>query len=92
MASRVQEKCQPRDDAGYDEGGYVKIESVERIVGGKGEREKVVGGMVGNKVDTDAWIFTGHVERTNDRDYEIEERYAFSLVPLTWKIVGVIWH
>lgn len=22
-------------------------------------------------------IFTGHVEKTNDRDYEVEERYGF---------------
>lgn len=41
VAIRVQEKCQPRDHAGDDEGGYVMIELVERI--DEGKKGRVVG-------------------------------------------------
>lgn len=29
-----------------------------------------------NRATTQVMMKTGHVERTNDRDYEVEERYA----------------
>lgn len=52
VASRVQEKCQPRDDAGDDEGGYVMIDRIDRK---DCRREgRVVG--VGNRLNTDAWF------------------------------------
>jgi hypothetical protein len=66
---RIQEKCQPRDDTGYDEDWYDLISA--HLVGQpsppKAQRSANVG-------------LSGHVERTNDRDYEVEERYAISRV------------
>lgn len=51
---RVQEECQPRDDAGYDEDGYAAFAQCY----------------------VKANCVVGHVEKTNDRDYEVEERSA----------------
>lgn len=56
--NRIQEKCQPRYDAGYDE-------------------DWLVGPAVGfwrPLTLNDCSFGIGHVEKTNDRDYEIEER------------------
>lgn len=52
---RVQEECEPRDDASNDEDGYVtrtaKLVTILKLT-----------------------FASGHVEKTNDRDYEAEER------------------
>ncbi len=34
-----------------------------------------------NRATTQVMMKTGHVEKTNDRDYEVEERWAFLLSP-----------
>jgi hypothetical protein len=57
MLGRLQEECQSRDDAGYDEGRY---DSYDLSVGRR---------------DTNLHKL-GQVEKTNDRDYEVEERFA----------------
>lgn len=62
---RIQEKCQPRDDAGYDEDGFVGIARNLSLPMGH--------------FRPDGRGNTGHVEKTSDRDYEIEERYFFFL-------------
>jgi hypothetical protein len=67
--SRIQEKCQPRNDAGDDEDGFVHV--LPRLP----ERTPSLWTMNGDKV-TDSVFVSGHVEKTNDRDYEIEERYG----------------
>ena len=34
-----------------------------------------------NRATTQVMMKTGHVERTNDRDYEVEERYNHDALP-----------
>jgi hypothetical protein len=53
-AARLQEECQPRDNASYDEDWYVPSCLISLFP---------------------VLTFPGHVEKTNDRDYEVEERY-----------------
>lgn len=67
LVYRIQEKCQPRYDAGYDEDRFV-YSLLPRPA--EGPRRLAT-----------FWSYltvipTGHVERTNDRDYEVEERYG----------------
>ena len=57
LQSRIRKKCQPQDNAGYDEDGY---------------RNTTMAPGSSSGVDSSL----GHVEKTNDRDYEVEERYA----------------
>ena len=61
---RFQEECQPGDDPGDDEDWYDLI-PVTPI----GNHFMTMAEQGADSVD-----IPGHVERTNDRDYEVEER------------------
>lgn len=65
IVGRFQEKCQPGDDAGDDEDGY----ACHLSSGAFGSVERTADGSL-------IRIGAGHVEKTNDRDYEVEERYG----------------
>ncbi|KAI2788284.1 Protein hob3 [Penicillium oxalicum] len=68
---RIQEKCQPRNNAGDDEDG---LRAAQR------KRSAIIKTIAVFELSHsqilihDFGIPLGHVERTNDRDYEIEER------------------
>lgn len=59
---RFKEKHQPGDDSGDDEDGYAHPRQVAA---------KVAQNELGLFIDA---LSAGHVEKTNDRDYEVEER------------------
>lgn len=61
---RVQKKCQPGDNAGDDEDGYVSSFRQPSCLS-----RSIKLGFAFNQINS------GHVEKTNDRDYEVEERY-----------------
>ncbi len=49
---------------------------------GKGHTDWLVTGFKKNvnRATTQVMMKTGHVEKTNDRDYEVEERYEYPIV------------
>lgn len=68
MRHRLQEKRQQGDDTGYDEDWYYLTSTSRPSHSSRTMDEQTT--------DKD---LSGHVERTNDRDYEVEERLNYWL-------------